>query len=103
MTRKIALHKMDVVLNREKTKEIMDSQGMSYVELHNRMVEKFGLDLKYKGFMNLLTNNSSWKLLYAFALSETLHTDISVIFELVNVDINKKKKEKIEWKEKYQK
>lgn len=103
MTRKITLHKTDIILDKDKTKEIMEAQGLSYADLHHKMVEKFGLDLKYKGFMSLLSNNSSWKLLYAYALSETLHTDISELFKVVNVDIDKKKKEKEEWKEKYQK
>jgi hypothetical protein len=102
MARTVTLHKKDIILNRKKLKEILDSKGISYIELHEKVVDKFGLDITYKGFMSLLSNRSTWKLLYAHAITEVLHITTNDVFEVVDIDIKKKAKEKEEWKEKYQ-
>lgn len=97
------IHKKELVVNRQKLKIILDSKGMEFIQLHKRIEERYGLDLKYKGFMSLLANRSTWKLLYAHAIAEELSIDYKDIFEMVDVDVNKVKKEKEEWKAKYEK
>jgi hypothetical protein len=101
--RTVTLHKKDIVINKNKLKEVMDSRGMSYTELHEKVVDKFGLDITYKGFMSLMSNRSTWKLLYAHAITEVLHTTTNEVFDVIDIDIEKKAKEKKAWKEKYQK
>ena len=104
--RTVILHKTDIKLNKERLKKILDSKGMGYNELHEKISDpngKFGLDITYKGFMSLMSNRSSWKLLYAHAITEVLNISINDIFDVVKVDTDKLKREKEEWKEKYQK
>jgi len=101
--RTVSLHKKDIILNKRKLKELIDSKGMGYIELHEKVVDVYGLDLTYKGFMSLLSNRSTWKLLYAHAITDVLNIHIGDIFDVVDVDIEKKAKDKEKWKEKYQK
>jgi hypothetical protein len=99
------LHKTDIRLNKDKLKEILDSKGLGYIELHEKVSDpngKFGLDITYKGFMSLLSNRSTWKLIYAHAITDILNISTSDIFDIVKVDTEKLAKEKEEWKEKYQ-
>lgn len=100
--RKVALHGKDVKVNKKKLKEILDNRAMSYTELHDKIVKEYKLDLHYKSFMSLLVNRNSWKLLYAYAIVDVLNIKLSDIFDVVDVNITKKAKEKEEWKEKYQ-
>jgi|SRR5690606_10304395 len=102
MARAVTLHKTDIQLNRKKLKNMIDNKGITYIELHEKTVDKFGLDITYKGFMSLLSNRSSWKLLYAYAIVDVLRISIDDIFDIVEVDIEKKAKEKEDWKKKYQ-
>jgi hypothetical protein len=100
------IHKKDMVLNKDKLKEILDRRGMEYIELHDKLAgvnSKYGLDITYKGFMSLLSNRSTWKLLYAHAISDILLINYMEIFEIVDVDVEKEKVKKKKWKEKYQK
>lgn len=91
------------MLNRDKLKSLIDSKGIDYTDLYDKAVEVYGLDISYKGFMSLLSNRSSWKLLYAYAISDILNVKIHDLFDVVDVDVNKKINEKKEWREKYQK
>ena len=79
-------HKKDIKLNREKLQEILNSQKMGYIELHEKTSQRYGLDLQYKGFMSLMSNKSSWKLLYAHAIADVLKINYNDIFEIVDVD-----------------
>lgn len=99
--RTISLHKKDIILNREKLKRILDNRGMGYIELYEKVLDKYGLDLSYKGFMSLLSNRSTWKLLYSHAITDVLNINTNDIFDVVDVDIEKKKKEKEKLYEKY--
>jgi hypothetical protein len=101
--RTVTLHKKDIVLNRRKLKEVLDRRGLNYKELYNKVIDDFGLDLHYKGFMSLLSNRSSWKLLYSHAITDVLKISTDDIFDVVDIDIDKKIEEKEKWKEKYQK
>lgn len=97
------MHSTEIVVNKIKLKEILDGRGLDYTELYRKIVDKFGLDITYKGFMSLLANTSTWKLLYAWAITDVLLIKTEDIFEVIKVDIEKKAKDKILWKEKYQK
>lgn len=103
--RTVSLHKKDIVLNKGRLKNILDKKGMSYIDLHEKVSGShsvYGLDLSYKGFMSLLSNRSTWKLLYAYAIINVLNIGIEDVFDIIDVDIDKKAKEKEEWKKKYQ-
>lgn len=104
--RTVILHKTDIKLDKKKLKEVLDSKGMSYIELYNKVSDpngKFGLDITYKGFMSLLGNRSTWKLIYSHAITDILNINTSDIFEVVKVDIDKLVVEKEKWKQKYEK
>ena len=106
MARTTILHKTDIVLNKNRLKGILDRKGMGYIELHEKISDpngKFGLDITYKGFMSLLSNRSTWKLIYAHAITDVLNIGINDIFDVIKVDTEKLAKEKEEWKRKYQK
>lgn len=97
------IHEKEIKLNKDKLKEILDRRGMEYMELHEKVQDKYGLDITYKGFMSLLSNRSTWKLLYAHAISDILLINYMEIFDIITVDVEKVKKAKEKWKEKYQK
>lgn len=102
MARTVSLHKKDIVLNRENLNKILEKRGMTFVSFYEKVSDRYGLDLTYKGFMSLMSNRSSWKLLYAFAMTDVLNISVNDIFDVVDVDIEKKIKEKEEWKDKYE-
>ena len=97
------IHKKDIVLNKKKFEQVMFKRGHKYISLYNKIVDDFGLDLTYKSFMGLTDNRSSWKLLYAYSVIKELNIELEDVFELIDVDVDKKIKEKEKWKEKYQK
>ena len=101
-TRRPTIHEKEILLNKDNLKKILDSKDLEYIELHKRIVDKYGLDLTYKGFMSLLSNRSTWKLLYAWAIIDVLIINMTDIFDIVDIDVAKKTKEKKLWKEKYQ-
>lgn len=103
MERTPTIHEKEIVINKNKLKSILDSKGMEYKELHKKIYDKYGLDLRYKGFMSLLDNRSTWKLLYAHAISDILNIDYLEIFEIVDIDVEKVRKYKEKWKQRYQK
>lgn len=95
------INNKEMILNRDKLKELVERRGMDYTTLHNRVEDAYGLNLTYKSFMSTISNRHTWKLLYAHAIADVLNVDIYELFEIVDVDVDKKKKEKEEWKEKY--
>ena len=96
------LHESDTLLNKENLNEIIELKGLKYNDLHEKIVKDYGLDLSYKGFMSLLDNRSTWKLVYAWAIVSTLNIKYEDIFDLVTIDVGKMAGEKEEWKRKYQ-
>lgn len=106
--KKFTIHEKDIILNRNKLNVILenrkiDDKGMDYAELHRRISSLYGLNLSYKGFMSLVENRSTWKLLYAYAITDVLEIGIDDIFDVVNIDVEEVKREKEEWNKKYQK
>jgi hypothetical protein len=93
------IHKKEIVLDKEKLGEILDRRGMEYTVLHEKVQDKYGLDITYKGFMSLLSNRSTWKLLYAHAICDILLIGYTEIFDIVDVDFDKEMKKREKWKE----
>ncbi len=100
--RTATIHEKEILLNKEKLRHIIESRNMDFIELHYTIQEKYGLDLQYKGFMNLIDNRSTWKLLYAHAITQVLGIDYMDIFEVVDINVEKVKIDKERWKEKYE-
>lgn len=96
------IHKTEIIINKNKLKTILDSRGMEYIVFHEKLTKSFGLDLSYKGFMSLLSNRATWKLLYAHAIATTLNVGYLDIFDIVDVDVDKVAEEKEAWKKRYQ-
>lgn len=95
------IHKKELLLNKDRVKSILDEKGMEYMEFYTKAKEKYGLDITYKAFMNLLSNRSTWKLIYAWAVADVLNANIPEIFDMVDIDIEKAKKEKKDWETRY--
>lgn len=52
--------------------------------------------------MSLLYNQSSWKLLYAYVIQEVVDVPFTQFFKLVTVDVEDRKRQKQEFKIKYE-
>lgn len=79
-------HKRDIVLDKNILRTILERNKMSFLDLYNECVKRYGLDIRYKGFMNLLDNRSSWKLLYAYAVTDVLDVALNDIFIIIDTD-----------------
>ncbi|MGV4321165.1 hypothetical protein [Bacillus mojavensis] len=97
------VHQTEAILNKNKLKSILDKKGLGYKEFHEELVDKYGIGLKYVSFMHILDNRATWKLTYAFIIIDFLKIELSEIFELVTVDVEKAVQEKEKRKEKYEK
>lgn len=96
------IHEKEIMLDRDKLKNILDSKGIDYTQFHDEVTNGYGLDMTYKGFMNLLSNRSTWKLIYAWAIAEYLQVEIKDIFNMVEIDVSKAVSKRKKWEEKYQ-
>ena len=95
------IHETDIILNKEALANILLKKDLEYAELHEAIVDAYGLKLSYKGFMSLISNQATWKLLYAWAVCEVLKVDLTAIFTPIKVDVEKRVLEKIEWDKRY--
>jgi hypothetical protein len=95
------IHGTDILLNKEKLKNILDGKDLEFKELHELVRDRYKLDLTYKGFMTLLSNKATWKTLYSHAITETLGVRMTDVFDVVDVDVEAKIKEKEQWKREY--
>lgn len=95
------IHKKEIILNKENADTLLAEKDLTYAELFRVVKEEYGLDMEYKSFMNLISNRVTWKLLYAWAMVEALETDLNTLFKIVEIDIEKAKKDRAEWKAKY--
>ena len=101
MGRKINENETEVVLYRN----VFDARlnGYSYKDIWIQMTENYGIDISYNGFGSMIRGLNTWKLTYAWVLSEILSIDMTDLFMLIDIDIDVKLKEKEEWQRKYQK
>lgn len=71
------------VLDKDGLKSIIRSKNMNFSELHRAIEEKYKLGISYRGFMALINNDSSWKLIYALSIINILNIkDINSIFKI---------------------
>lgn len=101
MARHFLLHRQDVFIKKEKLDSLMFGKFKTYKDVLEQIKNKYGIVMSYKGFFTLLSNKSSWKLLYAMALCEVLETDINTLFEIREVNLDDKLRKSIEMKNKY--
>lgn len=101
MGRKINENQKEVILNRNAFDSLLGDY--KYKDVWEEMTTTYGIDISYGGFGSMIRGLNTWKLTYAWVLAEILHVDIKDIFILVNVDVDKKIEERIEWQKKYQK
>ena len=100
MARKINKNEKEVVLDRNKF-DVM-TKGFSYKDLWHEMTTVYGIDISYNGFGSMVRGLNTWKLTYAWVLAEILKVRIEDLFVLVDVDVEKKIEETLEWQRKYQ-
>jgi hypothetical protein len=104
-------HKRDMYIDKDKLRSIMDNynsihdlkEAFTFIELFYKVKDKYEFDLSYKGFMSLLDNRNTWKLIYAWAIADVLDVQIGDIFYVVELDVNKIIAERKEWNIKYNK
>jgi hypothetical protein len=83
-------HKIDICIKREKVDKFLFDNDWKLPEFLNRIQIKYGIDLKYKGLSSLLENKCSWKLLYAYAISDFMKLSIYELFEITNAKTKEK-------------
>ena len=100
MARKINKNEKEVVLDRNKFDGM--TEGFSYKDLWHEMTTVYGIDISYNGFGSMIRGLNTWKLTYAWVLADILKVRIEDLFVLVDVDVEKKIEETLEWQRKYQ-
>lgn len=100
MPRKINKNEKEVVLNRSAFDSYLGDY--SYKDVWVQMTDVYGIDISYNGFGSMIRGLNTWKLTYAWVLADILHVEIKDIFAIVDVNLEKKLKEKEEWQKKYQ-
>jgi hypothetical protein len=71
----------DAKINRQKFQSLIGAKQWTAKEFHERWTNVYGFSIGYKNFMELINNNVSWKLVYAFAIAEMLEVDVYNLFE----------------------
>ena len=61
--------------------DFLNLQGMNMTELHELLATNYSFEFGYKAFNKLVNNKVSWKLDYAFALSEIMEVSVNELFE----------------------
>lgn len=65
---------------------LIGSKHWTAKEFHERWTATYGFQMRYTSFMELINNNTSWKLAYALSIAEFLDTDVNELFELVKYE-----------------
>lgn len=102
MARKINKNEKEVVLNRNLFDSRLKAMSGTYKDLWHEMTEVYGMDITYNGLGSMIRGQNTWKLTYAWIVSDILNYDIKELFSLIDVDVEKKVKERLEWQDKYQ-
>lgn len=100
MARKINENEKEVVLDRLKFDSYLD--GNSYKDVWREMKAVYGMDLSYNALGSMIRGQNTWKLTYAWVVSQILGTTIEDLFVLIDIDVDRKIQETIEWQKKYQ-
>lgn len=75
-------HKLEARMNKEKFKMYLERKDMNAKQLWEKIVDEYGIHIKYRGFIALINKQNLWKLTYAYVICEALEIDIKDIFEL---------------------
>lgn len=75
-------HRTDVLINEYRLDYLLHKKEWTGVELHERIIKKYGFELKYKAFMTLLSNKITWKLSYAWFIADILDDKIEELFDV---------------------
>lgn len=67
-------------INRQKFQSLIGARAWTAKDFHERWTREYKFKMKYNNFMELINNNVSWKLVYAFAMAEMLEVEISELF-----------------------
>lgn len=100
MARKINKNQKEVVLDRAKFDAYLGNY--SYKGIWHDMTTVYGMDLSYNALGSMIRGHNSWKLTYAWVVSQILGATIDDLFILIDIDVDKKIEDTLEWQEKYQ-
>jgi DNA-binding XRE family transcriptional regulator len=82
-------NRIDVILNKEHLERLMDNRGFSghgkFKDLWEKLIKRYDIGLAYGSFMNLLNNEVTWRLLYAYAICDFFDVKISEVFKITEV------------------
>lgn len=74
-------------LDKKKFDAILKRKGYNFFsEFYDVWAERYGMDITYRSFAMLLDNRTSWKLDYAYTISEMLRVDIMDLFYIRKVE-----------------
>jgi len=79
----------EATINRNVFQNLIGANRWTAKEFHERWILRYGFTIKYNNFMELINNNVSWKLVYAFAIAEMLTVDINELFEFTTSENEK--------------
>lgn len=68
-------------INRQRFQALIGVKEWTAKDFHERWTRAYKFKMGYNNFMELINNNVSWKLVYAFAISEMLEVDVAELFE----------------------
>lgn len=76
-------HKYDIEIKEGSFKSLLGKKGIKIKEIHEILINKYGLELKYTSFNNIINNRVKWKLIYASIISDYFEVRISDLFRPV--------------------
>jgi hypothetical protein len=74
-------------INTPKFQILISENKWTAKDFYNRWTGKYQFTILYSSFMELINNHVSWKLVYAFSISEMLEVDINDLFEFSTYEI----------------
>jgi pimeloyl-CoA synthetase len=73
-------HMYDIHIKQGTFNRLLKSKGLKVIDCHELLVSRYGVELKYKSFNNLINNRVNWKLVYATIVADFLEIKISELF-----------------------
>jgi hypothetical protein len=75
-------HAIQVLFNKARLDELLVEKEINYTAFHKELVDKWGLDLKYGSFMNIISNKVESLLIYPYTIAEQLGVDVEELIEI---------------------
>jgi hypothetical protein len=75
-------HNVQVIFNKTRLDELLVEKEINYTTFHKELVEKWGLDLKYGSFMNIISNKVESLLIYPYTIADFLGVDVEEIIKI---------------------